>query len=59
MCGAIQFVLRILALLWVTEFEYQVEPITSLWFSICLSLNKQDTLTGRSELEMQQCQLSL
>ena len=43
----------------VTEFEYLAQPISSLWFTICLSLNKQDTLTGRSELGMQAVSASI
>lgn len=42
-----------------TGFEYLAQPISSLRRAICLCLNKQDTLTGRSELGMQQCQLLL
>lgn len=43
----------------VTEFEYLAQPISSLWFTFCLSLNKQDTLTGRSELGMQAVSASI
>lgn len=43
----------------VTEFEYLAQPISSLWFTICLSLNKQDTLTGRSELGTQAVSVSI
>lgn len=34
----------------VSKFEYRTQPISSLWFTISLSLNKLDILTGSSEL---------
>ena len=43
----------------VTEFEYLAQPISSLRLTICLSLNKQDTLTGRSDLGMQAVSASI
>lgn len=43
----------------VTEFDYPAQPIISLRYTICLSLNKQHTLTGRSELGMQAVSASI
>lgn len=56
--STIQVVFSTLALCW-GEFQYLAQSISSLCFTICLSLNKQDTVTGRSELGMQAMSVSI
>lgn len=43
----------------VTEFDYVAQSIISLWYTICLFLNKLHNLTGRSGLGMQAVSVSI